>query len=63
MFGFLGKNTNKNEANIKKNQKKLIKKMKKLVLDDRKPLTKYKNSFQYQIPFDILLDDGKTIFT
>ena len=63
MFGFLGKNTNKNEANIKKNQKKLIKKMKKLVLDDRKPLAKYKNSFQYQIPFDILLDDGKTIFT
>ena len=63
MFGFWGKSEEEKLANTrKKEQKKLEKKMRKLVMDDRKPLAKYKNSFQYQIPFDMSLDNGSTMF-
>ena len=63
MLGFLGKSKEEKLANTeKKAQKKLEKKMRKLLMDDRQPLRKYKNSFQFQIPFDISLDDGSTMF-
>lgn len=63
MLGFWGKSKEEKLANAeKKAQKKLEKKMRKLLMDDRQPLRKYKNSFQFQIPFDISLDDGSTMF-